>query len=127
LEASEAVARLHGLAEERVLFVRQNPGVIDAGVFHNDVISVGNENVLLYHERAFAEGEAAVDARGGRGRGVGGDLVGVRVTEEEVSVEEAVATYLFNSQIVTLSEGRMMLVCPGECERSERVRRRIER
>lgn len=127
LEASEAIARLHGLSEERTLFVRQNPDVIDAGVFHNDVISVGNENVLLYHERAFAEGDAAIDGMRQRLRGLGADLVEIRVTEEEVSVEEAVATYLFNSQIVTLPGGGMMLVCPGECERSERVRRRIDR
>ena len=32
------------------LFLQQNPKVIDQGVFHNDVIAIGNENVFLFHE-----------------------------------------------------------------------------
>lgn len=52
-EASEAVARSHGLRNKQTGFVRQNPAAIDAGVFHNDVIAVGNEHVLLHHEAAF--------------------------------------------------------------------------
>ena len=53
LEASQAVARLHGLKDEQVVFAQQNPDVIDAGVFHNDVIAVGNGNVSFYHQHAF--------------------------------------------------------------------------
>jgi succinylarginine dihydrolase len=37
------------------VFAAQNPDVIDQGVFHNDVIAVGNGNVLFYHEQAFAD------------------------------------------------------------------------
>ncbi|MFZ3289302.1 MAG: N-succinylarginine dihydrolase, partial [Telluria sp.] len=59
LEASQAIARLHGLDSGRTVFGSQNPDVIDQGVFHNDVIAVGNGNVLFYHEQAFAD-EAAV-------------------------------------------------------------------
>ena len=33
----------------------QNPAAIDAGVFHNDVIAVGNESVLFCHEAAFRD------------------------------------------------------------------------
>jgi succinylarginine dihydrolase len=51
--ASQAVARNHGLHSKQVVFAQQNPDAIDAGVFHNDVISVGNQNVLLCHEMAF--------------------------------------------------------------------------
>ena len=51
--ASQAIARRHGVSETRALFAQQNPAAIDAGVFHNDVISVGNQNVLLCHELAF--------------------------------------------------------------------------
>lgn len=53
LEACQAVARLHGLSEEGVVYMQQNPDVIDQGVFHNDVIAVGNQNVLFYHDQAF--------------------------------------------------------------------------
>ncbi len=118
-EASEAVARLHGLNPARTVFAQQNPAVIDQGVFHNDVIAVGNENVLLYHEDAFADtaGLAAAlrDAFGET------ELVLVEVPAARVSVEEAVTTYLFNSQLVTLPDGGMALVVPEECRASRRV------
>src|SRR5438874_9593839 len=39
-EASEAVARRHGLAPQRTVLARQNPEAIDAGAFHNDVVAV---------------------------------------------------------------------------------------
>ena len=53
-EASAAVARRHGVD---ALFVRQSPQAIAAGAFHNDVVAVANERVLLVHEQAFAEKE----------------------------------------------------------------------
>ncbi|MDH5491288.1 MAG: N-succinylarginine dihydrolase, partial [Myxococcales bacterium] len=37
-EASEAIARLHGLDPAAFILAQQNPEAIDAGVFHNDVI-----------------------------------------------------------------------------------------
>ena len=55
LEASESVARLHQLEPRNALFFQQNPMAIDAGAFHNDVVAVGNLNVLLYHASAFAD------------------------------------------------------------------------
>ena len=60
LEASQAVARLHGLNDSNVVYVQQNPDLIDQGVFHNDVIAVGNQNVLFYHEQAFYQSSQAV-------------------------------------------------------------------
>ena len=53
LEASSAIARLHRLDPSKTVFARQNPSAVDAGVFHNDVISVGNENVFLYHSTSI--------------------------------------------------------------------------
>ena len=41
-EASEAIARRHGLDPARTVFAQQHPDAIDAGVFHNDVIAVGD-------------------------------------------------------------------------------------
>ncbi|MEM0912426.1 MAG: N-succinylarginine dihydrolase, partial [Pseudomonadota bacterium] len=52
-EASESIARLHGLKAEKTVYAQQNPDVIDQGVFHNDVIAVGSRNVMFYHESAF--------------------------------------------------------------------------
>ena len=39
--ASESVARGHGLKSNRCVFIRQSRAAIDAGAFHNDVVSVG--------------------------------------------------------------------------------------
>ena len=116
LAASQAVARLHGLAADQTLFLRQSDAAIDAGVFHNDVIAVANENVLLVHERAYADGPAALDAlRDAYTLACGAGLVVIEVPEREVSLADAVDTYLFNSQLVTLPAGGMALVCPAEC------------
>ncbi len=59
-EASLAIARLHTLSHDRVVFAKQNPNAIDAGVFHNDVIAVGNKNLLFYHEKAFSNKKAVL-------------------------------------------------------------------
>jgi succinylarginine dihydrolase len=125
-KASEAVARLHRLDPRRTLLIPQNPDAIDAGVFHNDVICVGNENVLLYHEQAFAgpdiEGIAHAFAHSCKGT-----LHLLPVRSEELSLASAVQTYLFNSQLVTLPIGRMMLIAPLECEANENARHVIDR
>ena len=47
VEASKAIARLHRLDPERTLFVEQSEEAIAAGAFHNDVVAVANERVLL--------------------------------------------------------------------------------
>ena len=54
-EASAAVARLHRLDPDRVVFAEQSPVGIAAGAFHADVVTVTNEHVLFTHELAFAD------------------------------------------------------------------------
>jgi succinylarginine dihydrolase len=116
LEASQAVARLHGLDPARCVFVQQNPDVIDQGVFHNDVIAVGNGNVLFYHEQAFHDERGALAAIRAAMQGVGAELVAIRVPTSEVSVADAVASYLFNTQLLSKPDGKMALVTPHECQ-----------
>lgn len=121
LEASQAVARLHGLDGSRgkAVFAQQNPDVIDAGVFHNDVIAVGNGPVLFFHEQAFLDTPALLaELR----REIGPDFTAVCVPTDQVSVADAVQSYLFNSQLLTRADGRMLLVVPGECEANIRVK-----
>ncbi|KFF47493.1 N-succinylarginine dihydrolase [Gammaproteobacteria bacterium MFB021] len=123
LEASQAVARQHGLAEAQTVFAQQHPEAIDAGVFHNDVIAVGNGPVLLYHEMAFLDEEQTLEALRSR---MATPLIPVRVPSEAISLEEAVSTYLFNSQLLTNPGGDMTLVVPGECQENETVWRAIQ-
>lgn len=117
LEASRAVARLHQLEETRCIFVQQNPDVIDAGVFHNDVIAVGSGRVLFYHERAFTDERSVLD----RLKNVLPCVIPVRVADSDVSVETAVKTYLFNTQLVRTTDG-YSLIAPSECHDEPRVR-----
>lgn len=121
LEASQAIARLHGLDPARTVFAAQNPDVIDQGVFHNDVISVGNGNVLFHHEQAFADEAGTLDLLRRALDGVDTELQSVRVASSQVPVADAVASYLFNSQLLSKPDGRMALVVPHECRENAAV------
>ncbi len=111
-EASEAIARRHGLDPARVVFAQQRPDTIDAGVFHNDVIAVGEGGLLLCHERAFVDQPALLRTLS---RVVGPAFRSIVVRESELPLADAVATYLFNSQLIERSDGRFLLVAPAEC------------
>jgi len=115
LRASQSVARLAGLEPEHTVFSLQAGEAVDAGAFHNDVVAVANETVLLAHPLAFERRDELVAA------------ITKRVPELEVlevsdiSLADAVSTYLFNSQIVTLPGGGMTLVLPSETREHEGV------
>ena len=126
LEASQAVARLHGLDAKRTVYVQQNPDVIDQGVFHNDVIAVGNGNVLFYHEQAFADEEGSLSQLRRALADAGAGLTAVRVDTGQVPITDAVTSYLFNSQLLTKEDGRMALVIPQECQENKAVSRYLD-
>jgi succinylarginine dihydrolase len=127
LEASQAVARLHGLSAEGVVFAQQNPAVIDQGVFHNDVISVGNGEVLFYHEDAFLNTEPMLAELHNKLGQRGGRFQAICVPRSEVAVEDAVRSYLFNSQLLSRADGSMLLIVPEECRSNERVWHYLQR
>ncbi|PLK26087.1 N-succinylarginine dihydrolase [Novosphingobium sp. TH158] len=110
-QASRAIARGHLLDPARTLFIEQNPDAIAAGAFHNDVVAVANETVLFCHELAFAEPEATYAAI----RKSLPEAEIIVVPASEVSLADAVSSYLFNAQLVSLPEGGMGLVVPQEC------------
>ena len=117
-EAFAAIARRHGLKPARTVFAQQNPVAIDAGVFHNDVISVGQGTVLFCHERAYVDQYAVLADLAAR---VGPAFTPIVVHERDVTLADAVATYLFNSQLLTRPDGRLLLVAPAECRENVRV------
>lgn len=121
-QASRAVARLHGLDAPRCVFIEQNPEAIAAGAFHNDVVAVANGRVLFTHARAFAHQQGAYDAI----RACFPALEVIEVPEAAVSLAEAIRTYLFNAQLLTLPDGGMALVVPEECRESAAVWRWCE-
>jgi succinylarginine dihydrolase len=101
-EACAAIARNHMLDPRRVLFVQQNPEVIDAGAFHNDVVAVGNEVLVLCHRDAHVDPVPKCAAA-------------------DLPIADALGSYLFNSQLVTLPSGVMALIAPVECAEYPRV------
>lgn len=121
LEASQAVARLHGLSADGVVYAQQNPAVIDQGVFHNDVIAVGNGEVLFYHEDAFLDTDAMLAELQTKLARRGGNFKAICVPRAQVTVEDAVRSYLFNSQLLSRDDGSMLLIVPEECRNNERV------
>ncbi|MGL5358374.1 MAG: N-succinylarginine dihydrolase, partial [Shewanella sp.] len=118
LEASMAIARLHQLEEDNCVFIQQNPAVIDQGVFHNDVIAVGNQNVLLYHEQAFLNTQ---DKIAEIKRKLDTELYFIEVPTAKVSIKDAINSYLFNTQIVTLPSGDMAIIAPSDCQENPAV------
>jgi succinylarginine dihydrolase len=126
LAASRAVARQHGVAEQS-LFLKQNPDAIDAGAFHNDVVAVANGPVLFFHEQAFnRESEVAALAR--LEAAVPG-FTPIRVPADQVSLADAIGSYLFNSQLLAAPNGdmaEMTLVAPMECAENPAVRDYLE-
>ncbi|MEC4725677.1 N-succinylarginine dihydrolase [Shewanella sp. D64] len=119
LEASQAIARLHGLSENNTVYISQNPDVIDQGVFHNDVIAVGNQNVLFYHQQAFLNTQNKLDEI--QRKFANSDLHFIEVPTAKVSIEDAVKTYLFNTQIITLPSGDMTIIAPTNCQENPAV------
>lgn len=116
-EASRAVARLHRLSPDRTLFVAQSEQAIAAGAFHNDVVAVANGRVLLAHEQAFADRDRLhADLRR-----LMPDVEIVEVPAARVSLEDAIRSYLFNAQLVTLPSGESALILPSEARETPAV------
>lgn len=119
LEASQAVARLHQLDDEGTVYIQQNPDVIDQGVFHNDVIAVGNQNVLFYHEQAFLNTQAKLaEIKNKFGDSA---LHFIEVPTAKVAIQDAVKSYLFNTQVITLPSGEMAIIAPTNCQENPAV------
>ena len=123
IEASRAIARRHRLNPERTLFVEQSEEAIAAGAFHNDVVAVANERILFAHEQAFADKAALVEACT---RLVPG-FEYVEVPASEVPLADAVSSYLFNAQLVTVPGGETTLIVPEEARETLSVRGWLER
>ena len=92
--------------------------MIDRGVFHNDVIAVTNANVLWCHQCAFLDRERVLRDLEEK---LDAQLCLIEVPASRLSVDEAVATYLFNSQLVSMPDGTMHVIAPSECEAHPRV------
>lgn len=111
LHASRIIARTHHVPEARTVFARQHPDAIDAGVFHNDVIAMSNEHVMIYHDFTFADTQATLAELRAKAQF---PLVLIHVSNEELPLSDAVKSYFYNSQLLTLPQGGMCIIAPKE-------------
>ncbi len=110
------ISQLLRLPREHCVFVSQSVDAIDAGVFHNDVIATSHENLLIVHEDAFELMEEAIQSiRECYWQCTNNELVIALVGRDRLPLEDAVQSYLFNSQIVTSSTLGRIIICPEQC------------
>lgn len=120
LEASKKVSEVMQIKNK--VFAQQSSESIDAGVFHHDVIGVGNRNLYFYHEKALAkESETITKLKDS----FNGDLHFLRVKESDVPMDIAVETYLFNSQLVDYGDGHL-LIAPVRCRKNLLVKNYLQ-
>jgi succinylarginine dihydrolase len=126
-QACEALARLHELDPQRVLILQQSAEAIDTGAFHNDVVAASNQNVLMIHRLAFADPDAIHHIQRKFTEITSQELHVFIAEPEELSLADAISSYLFNSQIVTAGDGSMALIAPLECENHPAVQKFLPR
>jgi succinylarginine dihydrolase len=117
IESSHAIARAHLLDPAKTLFVQQSEIAIAAGAFHNDVVAVANERVLFTHEQAFEH----PDATYAQIKTLMPEAEIVMVPANRISLADAIQSYLFNAQLVTLPNGGMALILPSEAQTNSNV------
>lgn len=125
--ASESVTRAHRLKDARTVFARQSAAAINAGAFHNDVVCVGTLDTLFFHEHAFEDTHQTLADLRRASEGLF-ELKPVMVPDAEVPLEDAIRSYLFNSQLLQWpGEDRLVLLAPTETEDTESARAFCER
>ena len=125
--ASEAICRGHCLDFSKVVFLEQNPLAVQKGVFHNDVIATGHKNLYLHHENAYTEwSDESMGLIDSFQQKSNQSLIFHSIKEEEISLEDAIQSYFFNSQIVSTNTEEQVLIAPVECLRKARVKAYID-
>ncbi len=111
-EASDAIMRRHEAG--RPVLAQQSRTAIAGGTFHNDVVCVGALDTLFFHDLAF-EDTAGTQAAIRRAADGLFDPKFVQVSSDDLSLADAISSYLFNSMLVRIpGEDRLTLICPTE-------------
>lgn len=126
-QSCEAIARRHGLDAARTVLLQQSRAAIEAGAFHNDVVCVGTRTCLFFHEQAFEDRDGSVAAVRRAADGLF-EPDFVEVPASEVSLADAITSYLFNSQLLQIpGEDRLVLLAPEETRENPATRAYCER
>jgi len=114
-EISQAVSTQHQLDPDRVLFLKQNEQAINSGSFHNDIVSLANEEVFIFHQEAFAdrvELERVLHHLKDHVKG----FHPIEILSEDIALDDLVSSYLLNSQLITVKNNEMMILLPEEVQ-----------
>jgi succinylarginine dihydrolase len=124
--SQESIVRRHNLMDNNVIYLEQNPDCVKAGVFHNDVIAMSCDHILIIHEDAF-NATNAIDTISKKYLDLTEKKLGPLIlTKNDLSVSESVSTYLFNSQILNTSHG-YILIAPTQCYDSKKAQQSIRK
>ncbi|MCB1118358.1 MAG: N-succinylarginine dihydrolase [Chlamydiia bacterium] len=126
-EASEAIARQHQIFPKQVIFAEQNPETVNLGFFHADLLALSNKNVLFMHAEALSERDSVIEQlKEIVSRYCDTELQVHLIEEETLPLEDALNSYFFNSQLLSLPNGEMALICPEKCQQISSVKELIE-
>jgi succinylarginine dihydrolase len=118
------------LPAEFTFFWKQHPQAIDAGAFHNDVVAMSDGDLLIHHELAFLEtSESCARLEQAFLKRTRRRLNRIVADEMSLSIDEAIGTYLFNSQILFVQRGdrkQRVVLCPAEVAENPSARRLVE-
>jgi len=116
LEASEAITRRHQLRPYRVIHVKQSALAVDAGAFHNDVVCVTNGPVFLHHEDAFDDLHGLKANIRSKTKALQFEPIFIQASRMDMPIADAIKSYFFNSQLLTMSDGNMALILPSDAQ-----------
>jgi succinylarginine dihydrolase len=121
--ASKMIAAQHMIPSDTLLFLEQHQGAIEAGAFHNDVISFAHKNIFAFHEKAFENScESIQDIINRYEKLFQEPLYILPVHSTQLSLEEAVKCYFFNSQLLTCPKTRKIrILAPIEASYSQQA------
>lgn len=127
LQTGEAIARIHGLGAENTIHAKQSKKAIEAGAFHNDVVAVTNKNLLFFHEDAFENSTQLIEEIKTKAEKKF-EPIFLEISNNEVSIEDAVKSYLFNTQLISPpSSSGMTIIAPMECFETKSVKACLDR
>ena len=113
----KTVVKSHQLNPDYVFYLTQHPEAIDAGVFHNDVIAFGLDDLLVVHEYAFLDQENQLQKILDRYQQLfKQSLKIIEVPNTILSLDDAVESYFFNSQLIRKTDGSYLLIVPSRCK-----------
>jgi len=109
------VAAQHQLDPDLTLFLKQNNLAIESGSFHNDIVSLANEEVFIFHQEAFADRVELERVLHHLKEHVKG-FHPIEILSADISLDDLVSSYLLNSQLITLENNQMMMLLPEEVQ-----------